>query len=394
MFVSQSNSLFCWLDSCDICTIAGITIVKRPNRISAIFEPLIDHRVERTKLHSMESIIFISMASVIAGADTWDKVVTFGEAKIDWIENHVDLLNGIPSASTFNRFFSCMNPDVFEECFRQWVATIVHKFDGDVISIDGKTIRGTRAFDESPLHIVSAWSVENKISLGQVRTDEKSNEITAIPELLHSLFIDDAIVTIDAMGCQTEIEKLIIGKNADYVLAVKKNHPKLYDDIEDSFKMLPADSHIQTENFDHGRIERRRYSVISDLSLIDSEILAKWPGLNCIVKVESNRHIKVSGAEDSATRYYISSLAPDARRIAHAIRSHWGIEINLHWSLDVSFDEDNTRKRNRYAVMNWSVVNKIALAILQKDQSSGSISTKRFKAAVDNDYLNNLMHLA
>lgn len=352
--------------------------------------------MNRTKLHSMENIIFISMSAVICGAETWDEIETFGNRRTEWLSRYLDLSNGIPSHDTFNRFFSYLDPVAFEQCFRTWVADIISKVsptldkDGnpirDIISVDGKTIRGSKTFENSAIHIVSAWSNQHKVTLGQLKTEDKSNEITAIPELLEALLIEDSIVTIDAMGCQVDIAETIIEKKADYILAVKGNQPLLVEGIMDSFRFLPPyDIHKRVEG-DHGRIETRVCSVITDLSMIENA--GNWPNLKSIVKIDSERVDKLTGEVQTSSRYYISSLNTDARTIGRAVRSHWGVENELHWMMDVGFNEDAGRKRNRNAIVNFSLVKKISMMMLKKDNTTKmGIKSKRFQAALDTEYL-------
>ena len=356
------------------------------------FKDLKDHRMNRTKLHSLESILFISLAAVIGGAETWNEIEEFGNEKIDWFRKHLDLPNGIPSHDTFNRFFSTMDPSKFEECFRNWVKSIIGDLKNDVIAIDGKTVVGSRGYNRNPLHIVSAWSTSNGISLGQISTAEKSNEITAIPMLLESLMIEGSIITIDAMGTQTDIANMIISSGADYILAVKNNHKILCNNIKESFKIMPVKSVSIEEDFGHGRIEVRKCSIINDLELIDN--VSSWIGIKSIVKIDSTRYDKTTQKTETSVRYYISSLNKNATEMAKAIRSHWGIESNLHWMLDVSFGEDNSQKRNKNAVLNFSLLNKIALKILKDDTTSKvGVKSRRLKAGWGTSYLEKVLGL-
>ncbi|MGV3630917.1 MAG: ISAs1 family transposase [Bacteroidota bacterium] len=361
-------------------------------KILEIFSELRDHRVNRTKLHSMENIIFITMAAVICGAETWNEIEEYGKHKQKWLSTFLDMPNGVPSHDTFNRFFSGMNPENFENCFRKWVQSIVKTIKDDIVSIDGKTICGNRTLEESPLHVVSAWSNRHGLSLGQLKTFDKSNEITIIPELLDSLELSDSVVTIDAMGCQEKIAEKIISKNADYILAVKKNHPGLHEGIIDSFRFITPTSIDINEDFGHGRIEKRTCSMITDLSMIHG--INKWKGVKSIVRVESERIIKNTGEIQPSIRYYITSLETDVENIANSIRSHWGIENSLHWMLDVAFSEDSGRKKNKNAALNFSIVSKIALTIIKKDtETKVGVKSRRKIAAWDDDYLLGLMKI-
>lgn len=342
------------------------------------------------------------MSAVMAGCETWNEIELFGKAKRDWLDRYIDISHGIPSHDTFNRFFSALDPDKFEDCFRGWISSIISKISEematseepvpDIISIDGKTIRGSRTYYEDAIHMVTAWSNQHKICLGQLRTSEKSNEIKAIPELLDSLFTEGSTITIDAMGCHTHIAEKIVNKNANYVIGVKANQKFLMQGIIDSFRFMPSVSEHQTLDGNHGRIETRNYSVISDLSMIQKA--GTWPGLQSIIMVNSESVEKITGEITTSTRYYVSSLPADARNASHAIRSHWGIENELHWVMDVVFDEDRSRKRNRNAVINFSLLNKIALMTLKKDVSLNvGMKSKRRNAMMDSDYLSHLLSL-
>ena len=345
-----------------------------------------DPRIDRKKLHLLEDIVFISIAAVLSGADSWNEIEEYGNQKKKWLKSILDLPNGIPSHDTFNRFYAALDPEEFERVFSAWVQSLTKKYPGDVVAIDGKTMRGSRRKGfHSATHIVSAWSNSNRLILGQVKVEEKSNEITAIPELLNALLLEGCIVTIDAMGCQKEIAKSIRSKKAEYILAVKENQPELLDDIRDSFKMLAPEHFTEDLDFGHGRIETRRCSVISDLSLLEKPTL--WKSLTTIIRIESERYIKSTGERQSETRYYISSLATSAEHILSAIRSHWAIENMVHWSLDVSFNEDASRKQAGNAAVNFSVINRLALNILKKDDHKIGVKSKRLMAGWSNEYI-------
>ncbi len=345
-----------------------------------------DPRIDRKKLHLLEDIVFITIAAVISGAESWNEIELFGKTRQKWLSSFLRLPNGIPSHDTFNRFYSALDPIEFERVFLEWVQSLAKKYPGDILSIDGKTIRGSRGKSfHSATHIVSAWSKSNQMIIGQVKVDAKSNEITAIPLLLDSLLIEGSIVTLDAMGCQKEIAKKIRSKKAEYILTVKENQPDLLDDIRDSFKMLEPEKFNHQLDFGHGRIETRECSVISDLSLIEKPTL--WKSLSSIIRVQSERYIKSTGETQKETRYYISSLSTSAEHISNAIRSHWAIENNVHWCLDVAFNEDGNRKRMGNAAVNFSKINRIALNLLKKDDEKISIKAKRLKAGWESEYI-------
>lgn len=351
------------------------------------FSEMEDPRIDRTKEHKLEDIIFIAIAAVICGAETWNDIENYGKSKEAWLSQYLELPNGIPSHDTFNRVFSALDPEELESCFLGWVKSVSDLTKGEVVSIDGKSIRGSKdKGSKSIVHMVSAWANINQLSLGQVKVNDKSNEITAIPKLLEVLAIEGCIVTIDAMGCQTDIAGKIIKGGADYILAVKGNQGGLEEGLLDTIKLEKPLATWEDTDFGHGRIETRKCSVYTDLSHIEQP--QRWENLKCLVKVEATRHIKSSGHEESEVRLYISSLPPDAEKIGKSIRAHWGIENSLHWVLDVAFGEDKSRKRSGDAAQNFSVINRIALNLLKQEKSKKrSIKGKRLDAGWDNDYL-------
>lgn len=357
------------------------------------FAGITDPRVERTKDHFLDDIIFITIAGVICGAETWNEIHDFGKSKQDWLSAYLKLPNGIPSHDTFNRVYSMLDPKEFGACFMQWTNSVATLTEGEVLSIDGKTLRGTMKHGKkSFVHMVSAWASTNNLVLAQQKVDDKSNEITAIPKLLELLAIKGCIITIDAMGCQKEIAANIIDKEADYILAVKDNQATLHADIKDSFRMLKPDC-ITTENdYGHGRIEKRECSVITDLSLLEQR--DQWTKLTTIIQLKSERQNKQTLETQYETRYYISSLKADATKMNKAIRSHWNIENKLHWQLDVSFREDQSRKQNGNAAENFSLMLRIALNLLKNDMTSKrSVKGKRLKAGWDEAYLKHLLKI-
>ena len=351
------------------------------------FSSLTDPRVERTREHLLEDIIFITIAAVICGCENWNEIESYGESKQEWLSGFLRLPGGIPSHDTFNRVFSAIDSLAFEACFVEWVKEIAELTDGEIISIDGKTVRGSRGKGaKSAIHMVSAWAGTNNMVLGQVKTAEKSNEITAIPKLLSILELKGCIVTIDAMGCQTAITEQIKVSKADYVIAVKGNQGQLEQDVEDTLRFCKPVSQHKEVDTGHGRVETRICRVYTDLSHVQQP--ERWIGLKAIVCIESIRYLKASQAEQKQTRYYITSLDADAVKIARAIRSHWGIENSLHWLLDVAFHEDGSRKRAGNAAENFSVICRIALNLIKNNTSKKrSVKGKRLIAGWDNDYL-------
>lgn len=356
------------------------------------FAGLEDPRVDRTKAHLLEDIVFISIASVLCGADTWNEMEYFGKCKFEWLKTFLKLPGGIPTHDTFNRFFSALDPEKFEHCFLQWTQSVGQLTEGEVIGIDGKAIRGSKDGKKNMVHLVSAWASANNLVLGQHKVEGKSNEITAIPQLLEVLVLKGCIVTIGAMGCQKEIASAIISKEADYILALKGNQGTLLQEVEESFRFIQATDVSVENDLGHGRIEKRTCSVIEDLSMIDQK--DQWDSLRCLIKIESERCNKSSQQMEKETRYYISSLSPNASHLNSSIRAHWRIENSLHWVLDVAFKEDQSRKRAGHAAQNYSVLNRIALNLLKNEKTSkAGVKSKRLKAGWDTKYLSTLLKI-
>jgi predicted transposase YbfD/YdcC len=355
------------------------------------FAELKDPRVERTREHLLEEILLIAIAAILSGANGWNEIENYGKAKREWLSGFLRLPGGIPSHDTFNRVFAALAPEQLEQGFAAWVGAIARLTAGEVVAIDGKTLRGTRSTAGKTLvHMVSAWASVNNLVLAQRKVDDKSNEIAAIPKLLKALELNGAVVTIDAIGCQKSIASQIVEQQADCVLAVKDNQPHLLTDIKDSFRMLAADSVFNEIDCGHGRVERRTCSVLGDLSLLDAP--AEWASLQGLVRIEAERYHKATGASQREIRYYITSLKPDAERLNTAIRQHWGIENKLHWVLDVGFGEDLSRKRAGHAAQNYSILTRIALNLLKQDKTCKlGIHGKRLQAAWDHAYLLRLL---
>lgn len=357
------------------------------------FSHIEDPRLDRKKRHSLIDIIAITVCAVIAGADAWTDVEDFGKTKEDWLRTFLKLPNGIPSHDTFGRFFSLLDPEVFQQCFIDWVRSLHETVEG-VVAIDGKTARGSHdsGKGKKAVHIVSAWATQNGVALGQVKVDDKSNEITAIPELLKLLHLKGCLVTIDAMGCQRDIAQRIGDAGADYLLAVKGNQETLAEDIEQEFKAAQAGhfTHVdclyhETLDKGHGRIEKRQYWYTHDVQGLGT--LERWPKLAGMVWCRATRTQK--GETSVEDRYFITSnTGHDVDKIAAAIRAHWGIENSLHWVLDITFYEDQCRVRLGYAAENFSTVRKLALNALKANTSKkASIRRKRKIAGWDNNYL-------
>jgi predicted transposase YbfD/YdcC len=365
------------------------------------FAVIQDPRIDRTKRHKLIDIMTIAVCAVICGADGWVAVETYGCAKYEWLKTFLELPNGIPSHDTFARVFAQINPQQFQECFLNWMKSIQKITDGEVVALDGKTLRGSydTSSDQSAIIMVSAWATTNKLVLGQVKVDEKSNEITAIPELLKVLELSGCIVTIDAIGCQKEIVKLITQQNADYVIGLKKNQGNLYDEVEKLFFSGIATgfdgiehSTYKTEETGHGRHEIRNYVMLSEIeSRLNPDSV--WSNFNSVGMVESVRSFNDETTVE--TRYFISSLESDAKQFGNSIRSHWGIENSLHWLLDVALREDDCRIRKDNAPQNFAILRHIAVNLLtQEKRVKRGIKNKQFLAAMDNNYLLRVLALA
>ena len=355
------------------------------------FAELQDPRVERNREHLLEEILWMTIAAVLSGAGGWNEIEHYCQTKRKWLRSFLRLPGGIPSHDTFNRVFSLLDPEQLEKGFTRWVSALAKLTDGEVVAIDGKTLRGTReAGKKAIVHMVSAWANSNNLVLAQRKVDEKSNEITAIPRLLEVLELSGTVVTIDAMGCQKAIAAKIVEKKADYILAVKDNQGQMLEEVKDSFRLLEAVSAHEEIDCGHGRVERRSCAVIADTSLVEKAV--DWAGLRSLVRIEAERYHKVSGKTEREIRYYITSLRPDAARLNMAIRQHWCIENKLHWVLDVAFGEDHSRKRAGHAAQNFSLLNRIALNLLKQDKTCKlGIHGKRLQAGWDNDYLKLLL---
>jgi predicted transposase YbfD/YdcC len=360
------------------------------------FAALDDPRVERTKLHPLLAIITCALCAVIGSAESWDDIAEFTETKFDWLSSFLDLPNGPPSHDTFNRVFAALDPQQFQTCFASWMKAVATILPAEVIALDGKTVRRShdRYNGKAAIHLVSAWATTNRLVLAQVKVDSKSNEITAIPELLRALALEGCIVTLDSMGCQREIARQIVDQGGDYVLALKENQDTLYHDVVDTFAQAQAKTiddlvweESQTIDQGHGRIDLRRARIIPDRGVLDwLQTQHQWPGLTAIGVVEDERRIGTTRTIES--RYYLLSKALSAKTFGATVRSHWGIENRLHWVLDVTFHEDASRIRQGYAAENFAVLRHLALNLLHQHPSKRiSLRGKRLKAAWDTNFL-------
>ncbi len=367
--------------------------------IEEAFGDLRDPR-SRTPAHDLTEMLVVALCAILSGADSWVAIQTWAEAKLEWLRRSLPLVNGIPSHDTFGRVFAALDARQFEACFIRWTAHLCPALADQVVAIDGKTVRGSHRGEQRALHLVCAYGSGLGMALGQVRTADKSNEITAIPELLDALLLKGAIVTIDAMACQQRIAGKIIEAQADYVLAVKDNQralARLVRGIFDSLERWPElhagtfDEYREIEK-DHGRIETR-HCVVQDISSRwPGKVDGRWPGLRSVVVIEATREI--AGVASTQRRYYISSLPANACRVAHAVRSHWRIENNMHWVLDMAFGEDQCRVRVENAAHNFAILRRITMNLLRRDTKTRvGLKTRRLKAGASDQYRASLLGL-
>jgi predicted transposase YbfD/YdcC len=368
-------------------------------RLADVFVSISDPRQAGKVEHDLVELLVVAVNGVLVGADTFVEIELWAQERLDWLRRYLRLENGIPSHDTFGRLFGLIDPDEFAAAFRAWTQALVPSLGADaVVAIDGKTSRRSGKKNTAPLHLVSAFAADSGLNFGQRATSQKSNEKTAIPELLATLALEGCTVTIDAMGTQPDIAQAILDRGAHYLLAIKGNQPKLaeaIDDFADTF--LDGDparvphAHFEHVEKDHGRLEVRRCHVFDQLQCLPQP--ERWPGLRTFVMLESER--TVGNQTSLERRYYISSLAPDAERIAHAIRAHWGVENRVHWCMDVIFGDDQMRIRTGHAAHNMAVLKQLTLNLIRLDpvKRKGGIKARRLIAATSDDYRAELLGL-
>ena len=365
------------------------------------FEGLPDPRVDRTKRHLLLDIIVMTLVGVICRCEGFDEIADFAAARKDWFAEFLELPNGIPSHDTFARVFARLNPEAFSRSFLAWTQSLSNKSEGRVIAVDGKTLRhsfqSAHAYD--PIHMVSAWVCDNHMVLGQMKVGDKTNEIKAVPLLLELLDLEGAIVTADAMSTQKAIAHQIVEQKANYVLPLKDNQPNLRADVEaylehvrheqfrDAQDSIIPHTTVQTRDNDHGRLETRTCWALECPDWVEG--FQEWRGLRSIACIESQR--KIDGVTTVEYRYFISSLPPQAKVIAHAVRSHWGIENSLHWVLDQSFREDDSRIRKDHAPQNMAVIRHAAINLIKSNTLKRSVRRKMLLASIDENYLRQVL---
>lgn len=369
-----------------------------PLALKVHFRQLRDPRRRHGRQHRLLDIIMLAICAVVAGADSWYQIEAFGRRQHRWLKRFLSLSNGIPSHDTIRRVFEMIDPLTFQACLRNWMAEWAGMFPGsEQIALDGKTLRlsGNRPAGLGPLHLVNAWATKAQLCLGQMAVETGSNEITAIPRLLELLDLKGALVTLDAMGCQKAIAEQIVTAGGDYVLVVKKNQEQLFQDIASCFDRVlnegeeGTDYHLhETQERGHGREEHRSYAVVCSPQGISNQ--QEWAGLRVIGMCVSER--TVQGKTSMEARYFIGSKKAGPRYYGKALRNHWRIENCLHWQLDISFDEDKQRTRERNAGQNLALIRKQALALLKRNPAEGSIKSKRLQAAWDPEFLGEILN--
>lgn len=355
--------------------------------IDNFFSKVDDPRVENRCLHLLKDILFIAFCTILSNGEDFEDMVEFGKQRHDWLKTVLSLPNGIPSHDTFNRVLQLVDPEQLQSCLGEDGAKLLASIEGELISFDGKKIKGESPTSRgnSGLFILSAWVNSHRLCIGQKKVQDKSNEITAIPELIDSLEVAGSTISIDAIGCQVGIAEKIIKAEADYLLAVKKNQEGLYEEISDDWLWQRAKSFDENWEYDHGRYEKRRAEILNASEHLSPYLLGKWKEIKTLVRIVSERTTK--GITTSETRYYISSEEKEATYYNTAVRGHWGIENHLHWHLDVTFNEDACRSRSGNAPQNLNILRKMALHRISRMKDRLSLQKRRFRASMNIDYL-------
>lgn len=359
-----------------------------------IFRELEDPRIEGRSSHKLIDILTITLCAVICGADSWELIAEVGKSKLDWFKSFLELPNGIPSHDTFSRVFSIIDPDKFLDCFTRWVSLTVPMLSEEIVAIDGKSLRAASKRAETPLHMITAFAVHNGIVLGQMKSKGKKNEIKTLPLLLEKLVLKGCIVTLDAMGCQRNVVKQIVNQEADYVISLKGNQGRLHEDVKLLMDSI-IDGQTKKVDFDyyetiekgHGRIEIRRCYVTEHIDFIESR--DKWAGLTSVGCLESTRII--GDKETTERRYHISSIKGDAKKFGSTVRSHWSVENNVHWVMDVIFNEDKALQSADHAAENMALLRRLSLNLLKKHPEKKSLKSKKLRACMDTGFLEQLI---
>lgn len=362
--------------------------------IISIFKPVEDPRIDRNKLYPLDEILLVAFATILCGGNSYVDMRDFGNSKLKFFKTFFPFKNGIPSEDTFERVFSLLDPKQFEQCFVEWVNYLQKNEINEIVAIDGKTLRRSGTTDKKPLHMVNAWACRNRLVLACKATEEKSNEITVIPEILKLLCLRNVTVTMDAMGCQTTIAKQIIDQNGDFVISLKGNQGNLHDDVKTFFELENPEKNSaiqlhQNITKDHGRVESRLHGFCTKVEWL-RKLHPHWRMINSIGFVKAGRKLKEKCTQE--TRYYISSLKKDVLKFAEAVRLHWGVENSLHWILDINYSEDYSRVRNKNAAINLAILRRIAINKFEAEKTlQRSKRRKRLLAAWDQDYLKTLL---
>lgn len=359
--------------------------------LSNIFSAVPDPRVKGRCLHKLQDILFISFCTMLSNGEDFEDMVEFGKQRQEWLEEILELPNGIPSHDTFNRVFQLIDCQILGEVLSKDAQSLIDTIEGKLINFDGKKIRGEspRSRGNKGLYVLSAWVSENRLCIGQTKVKDKSNEITAIPDLIETIDLTGSVVSIDAIGCQVEVAKDLRGASAHYLLSVKENQKNLYGEVSDDFTWSGVVESNEQWEYDHGRYETRTCQIVLAKDVLSPDILEKWTDIKTVIRVKSIRRIK--GVTATETRYYISSELKDASYYNDRVKGHWSIENALHWHLDVTFNEDACRSRTGNAPLNLNIMRKMALHRISRQKDKLSLKKRRYKASMNTDYLEKIV---